>query len=427
MPSTTAAATETTDTVPEVGTDTVAETATAEMSTAESEQAGDSTDDESPTPPIGDRETDCETTGQIPNIPDISENESSNSANETIRMNLQNVSDVAPTVAVPNTEAAAATTVSRRSPLVWILATALVLVLGVCGFLGWKVWGAPNDNPTLVAQEEPRTEDLVDDKSAEDESSPQAQEEAKTEHQVCEAIPEAIARDVHANNDVLIVRMQLNASTCENQPFTKNNVGITIKDTDNNVIAAAVFDFAKRKIAYKDGTMTVDLAFDRWQYWRAPSDIEVNKLDSAVQYDQEGRGEAKDVDNAYGGRNIAELDAERYAQLALSWQLENDKSAATKFYYTYTTQLSSKRYGMEVEGQTWSYTDIYHHYLGYKAKHPQSLLIWGSDYPTYTKHGNDSSYYVILSGESFDSSDAATGWCGANGYTSDDCLAVDLQ
>ena len=88
--------------------------------------------------------------------------------------------------------------------------------------------------------------------------------------------------------------------------------------------------------------------------------------------------------------------------------------------------MSSKQYGMQVEGKTWKYRDIYEQFLQRRAKHPNALFIWSGDYPTYQENGT-TDFYVILSGEGFGSAADATAWCPANGYSTDDCIAVDLQ
>ena len=69
---------------------------------------------------------------------------------------------------------------------------------------------------------------------------------------------------------------------------------------------------------------------------------------------------------------------------------------------------------------------MYNQFLRLRARHRNALLIWSGDYPTYTKN-KTTDYYVILSGEGFGTTADATAWCSSNGYTSDDCLAVDLQ
>mgnify|MGYP000460855388 FL=1 len=127
------------------------------------------------------------------------------------------------------------------------------------------------------------------------------------------------------------------------------------------------------------------------------------------------------------GSDIDSEDAERYAQLALSWQLKHDESAASRFYTTYTTQLSSKKNDMKADGKTWHYVDIYEQFLQQRIKHKNAILIWSGDYPTYTKADASTAYYVILSGDTVDSVKAGDAWCKSNGYGAADCAVVDLQ
>ena len=212
-------------------------------------------------------------------------------------------------------------------------------------------------------------------------------------------------------------------------PYKESNVRVNLKDGAGDVVAAAVFDFAKKPIEFKDGEAEVSLAFNTQQYWRPVGQIDDGSSTSIVwQTNQKPDGKpAADAGSALGGANISADDRERFAQIALSDQLDHDHSAAYDFYDTYTNQLSSKKYNMELNGKTWKYVDIYEHFLKVKQKHPNALLIWASDYSNYTKHGHAADYYVILSGESFNNADEAQSWCSANGYTSDDCIAVDLQ
>ncbi|KAB5604861.1 hypothetical protein EHS19_09585 [Bifidobacterium jacchi] len=112
--------------------------------------------------------------------------------------------------------------------------------------------------------------------------------------------------------------------------------------------------------------------------------------------------------------------------MALSWQKDNDSADAGDFYDTVTTQLSSKKLGMKADGKTWHYRDIYQQFLQLRAKNPRALLLWSGDYPTYQKSGT-TDYYVILSGESFDSADDASSWCTREKYGPNDCMAIDLS
>lgn len=106
--------------------------------------------------------------------------------------------------------------------------------------------------------------------------------------------------------------------------------------------------------------------------------------------------------------------------------MEADKAKAAGLLNVYTTQLSSKKPGLQAAGRTWTYETILGQYRELKAKYPNALLVWGPDYTNYSRSGHPSDYYVMLSGETFATAQAAKGWCTANGYGSEDCLPVHL-
>lgn len=223
--------------------------------------------------------------------------------------------------------------------------------------------------------------------------------------------------------------------------YAQPNVRITIKDDD--VVAAAIFDFSKQPIDFSNGTANgadasaangttagsaeIKVAFTTMQYWRPYDEIDASSAEVVIQDDQQPNGEpAAAVDGAMGGANLPDDDIESNAQVALSWQKDNDSADAGDFYDTVTTQLSSKKLGMKADGKTWHYRDIYQQFLQLRAKNPRALLLWSGDYPTYQKSGT-TDYYVILSGESFDSADDAASWCTREKYGPNDCMAIDLS
>lgn len=251
-------------------------------------------------------------------------------------------------------------------------------------------------------------------------------EGGKERKAACVAVPDAELGSVDRSGENLIGAFTF-TSNCEDgdAAYAAKDVQVTVKDGD--VVAAAVFDFSKHPIAFQDGEAIVKLAFNASQHWRPSSQIDADDAEVVVQGRQSPQSQpAAGAAGALGGADIAKNSAERYAQTALQWQTSHDSSKASDFYSTYTTQLSSKKFGMQVEGKTWGYADIYRQFLTFKSKHPNALLVWSGDWPTYTKT-NTGDYYVILSGEPFDTTEAANGWCSANGYTSNDCLPVDLQ
>ena len=320
----------------------------------------------------------------------------------------------------------------------WIIIAIVVLIVFVAAGLGFWAWSAnhadrqagANPGSSQQAADPAKGADTSggSDKRASD-GDTDADKEGDESVKTCSASPDATLDSVNSSDATLVVKLHLDDSACGSMPYKESNVRVNLKDGAGDVVAAAVFDFAKKSIEFKDGEAEVSLAFNTQQYWRPVGQIDDGSSTSIVwQTNQKPDGKpAADAGSALGGANISADDRERFAQIALSDLLDHDHSAAYDFYDTYTNQLSSKKYNMELNGKTWKYVDIYEHFLKVKQKRPNALLIWASDYSNYTKHGHAADYYVILSGESFNNADEAQSWCSANGYTSDDCIAVDLQ
>ena len=111
----------------------------------------------------------------------------------------------------------------------------------------------------------------------------------------------------------------------------------------------------------------------------------------------------------------------------MEWQVDHDELDVNRFYDEPTTQLSSKKYGMEVDGKVWKCSDIYAQFLQLRSAWPNAVMLWASDYSYYTRNGHESDFYVILSGETFDSKDAGKAWCSANHFGANDCMAIQLD
>ncbi|KAB7789920.1 zinc ribbon domain-containing protein [Bifidobacterium leontopitheci] len=328
-------------------------------------------------------------------------------------------------------DAAAAKPRSSKTPLIIGIVIAVVVVLAAAGFSVW--WFLLRDSgDTAAGNPATSSQSSVKSKSGKSDGGTSGSKKTTKTAKPCTTAPDATLEAADRSGTSLIATLDL-TSNCETgsaktATFKESGVKVSIKDGDGDVFAAAVFDFSKQPIEFDGDTANVKLAFTTKQYWRPYDQIETGSSEVVMQTDQTGSGEdSADAGDALGGANIADSDIERYAQTALSWQLDHDKDAASGFYTTYTTQLSSKKYGMQAEGKTWRYEDIYEQFLQRRAKHGKALLVWSGDYPTYTKGGKTSDYYVILSGESFGSVDAGDAWCRKAGYGEADCLVVDLQ
>lgn len=243
---------------------------------------------------------------------------------------------------------------------------------------------------------------------------------------VCDSTPTAEVDSVDHSGSTMIATVRFSASSCDGE-FKQRDVRIAFKDGDDTV-AAAVFDFSSKPLRFSDGEMTAKLAFSTSQYWR-PYDL-IDAYTTSVSLRTKTSGEGKgnaDSHGAYGGANVDATEIERYAHDALEWQVDHDQLDISRFYDAPTTQLSSKKYGMEVDGKVWKYGDIYAQFLDLRAKWPSAVMLWASDYTYYTRNGHESDFYVVLSGETFDSKDAGKSWCSENHFGANDCMAIQLD
>ena len=319
-----------------------------------------------------------------------------------------------------------------------LLITLIVLVVIMLAAIGFWWWQSTHKNDEASAsasasQQETTasddSEDASDDADANDDDKDDKDDKDKDKTAKCKATPDVDVDDLTAHGTSLVATLDLSAKSCESGTYAEPNIKVTVKNDDGDVIASAIYDFAKQPITFEDGEAHVDIAFDSRQHWQ-PADEITSPTNAKVIWQTGAKAEGKpaaDVDGALGGASIDTVDNERYAQLALKRQLDDDSSSANTFYSDYTTQLSSKKYNMNINGKVWKYTDIYEQFLKLHYKHPNAILIWASDYYNYTKHGHAADYYVILSGEEFASADDASAWCPANGYAAEDCVAVDLE
>lgn len=102
----------------------------------------------------------------------------------------------------------------------------------------------------------------------------------------------------------------------------------------------------------------------------------------------------------------------------LQQQVDADRSVAEGLVGSWVPQLSSKRLGMTVHGETYGYPEILADFRALHARFPRSVLIRSDDYSSYPP-----GYWVTIMAEPYASPDAANAWCDANGIPAEDCYA----
>ena len=253
---------------------------------------------------------------------------------------------------VPVSEPAPPKKNHRGALIVGIVAAVVVVLAAVIFGVWWFVLRDDGTNGASTPSSSQTANQTDDDEKSDDVTDPDEEDDKPTKPVTC-GIPDATLDTTSLEGDAMVAAFTFDSSACGDGEFSDDDVQVTIKDSDGNVVAAAVYDFSAKPLKFSRGSATAELAFAIGQYWR-PFDQIGTGADVVMQPDATSEGDsAAGTSIAMGGANIPSGDVERYSQLAMDWQRGHDRSAANAFYSTYTTQLSSKKYGMEVEGRTW--------------------------------------------------------------------------
>lgn len=86
-------------------------------------------------------------------------------------------------------------------------------------------------------------------------------------------------------------------------------------------------------------------------------------------------------------------------------------------------QISSKRAGMEIDGETWTDEDILADHQALRDEHPRVRLLWSGDFGSF----KEDDFWVTIAGIGYSDPDQALSWCATNGLGPDDCYAKQLN
>lgn len=326
---------------------------------------------------------------------------------------------------------------NKKKIIALVSVLAAIIVLAIVGVLAWWFISGHNDSAaqeSTSAQSQNSATDTEDDNDS-DTSDATAKntdkKQNKKQNKACATSLQFEPKRVRTQElDHTAVVAGTFTSSCDTYSLDNNNVEIRISD-QHGIIAAAVFDFSEQPIELTDGESgSVSLAFTQDQSF-IPAHEPAITLQAKVTLNSSAKGKSSTSTTSSGRRVgasiLTEDEIEQASKNALQREIDSDRQAAQSFMTSYTTQLSSKIEGMTAEGKTWTSKDIWEEFIKYTAKHPQARLLWSADWPTYTKHGNGTNYYVIISGESFGSIESGEQWCAQQGYNQDNCMVVDLQ
>jgi serine/threonine-protein kinase len=111
------------------------------------------------------------------------------------------------------------------------------------------------------------------------------------------------------------------------------------------------------------------------------------------------------------------------ASASLAAQVAADRSTVEGLVGQWVPQLSSKRDGLVADGITYDDDAILTHYSSLLARDPSAVMLYSGDWSVF----NGSDYWVVVHPQGFSTAAAANAWCGAQGYSADDCFAKKLS
>ena len=201
----------------------------------------------------------------------------------------------------------------------------------------------------------------------------------------------------------------------------------------DHLVASGTFDLSSDPLIIPNGGRTVTLRFGEQHYFRTAKDLDLKGLSVRPSYDRGSPSSATSKSSTNSPMTIAssassnanqETQDEQAAGDAIQWQVKHDYPIVlNSMRGKWTPQLSSKQVGLVADGQTWTNRSILAEFLKTRQSNPKAVIIDTGQWPVYDVSG----WWVTLSGELYDDADKANGWCDAQGYDSDHCLAKRIE
>ena len=100
----------------------------------------------------------------------------------------------------------------------------------------------------------------------------------------------------------------------------------------------------------------------------------------------------------------------------------SDSAAVEGLAGSWVPQLSSKRPGLVVDGQTDDAAAILAEHQALRSAHPDARLLWSGDFANYRGHD----FWVTVVAEPMSDTPSANAWCDAQNLDGSHCYAVRL-
>ncbi|WP_433783317.1 hypothetical protein ACQPX6_25105 [Actinomycetospora sp. CA-101289] len=108
---------------------------------------------------------------------------------------------------------------------------------------------------------------------------------------------------------------------------------------------------------------------------------------------------------------------------ALQTQRGSDAGVAESMVGSWAPQLSAKKEGLVVDGQTYDAAAILADHLRLRGEYPDAVLVWSGDYTSF----RSTDFWITIVNRPFATPEAANAWCDSAGIGPDDCYAKRLS
>lgn len=108
---------------------------------------------------------------------------------------------------------------------------------------------------------------------------------------------------------------------------------------------------------------------------------------------------------------------------ALETQRSADAAAAEALAGSWAPQLSAKKQGLVVDGQTYDAATILTDHQRLRGQQPDAILVWSGDFTSF----RSSDFWITMANRPFSSAQEANAWCRSAGFGPDDCYAKRLS
>ena len=245
----------------------------------------------------------------------------------------------------------------------------------------------------------------------------------------CSTDPLLEAESIDLTPEGLVVSVAF-MSSCGGGDIESNSaLEVTVAEGRRDV-AAGSFDFSSQPLVIEPGLPSRrTLVFPPGMYWRTPDMLSASPQLVAKRTGSSDRsaptppvGPTTMVAAASAKPSYGSVDG--VAEAVLKELRDSDyRDVRSSMSNRWVPQVSSKRVGLVVEGETLTSADILRNHLALRQRFSGARLVWSGQWTTF----NGPDFWITVVGPALRTADDANRWCDSNGFGIDDCFAKFLS